>query len=54
MPSSLPSTAASKPSIRSYGNLDRYRLLEQGDAALSFYKATNLQRPHQRATVRTE
>jgi 16S rRNA (guanine(966)-N(2))-methyltransferase RsmD len=23
-----------------YGNLDRYRLLEQGDAALSFYHAT--------------
>jgi 16S rRNA (guanine966-N2)-methyltransferase len=25
-----------------YGNLDRYRLLEQGDAALSFYKRTEV------------
>ena len=28
-----------------YGNLTRYRLLEQGDAALSFYKATEASTP---------
>jgi 16S rRNA (guanine(966)-N(2))-methyltransferase RsmD len=28
-----------------YGNLTRYRLLEQGDAALSFYKATESSTP---------
>ena len=29
----------------SYGNLHRFRLLEQGDAALSFYKATKTSTP---------